>query len=567
MNIIFKYIINSFKYTPRNNYNFSLSTLDSVNNENSITPLEDINHSIFPNVDVNLEYIKSKFNYPNNSDIKIREFELTARNKVYKSFLVYIDGMSDSKSINRFILNPLMLKSRANTFNKDEEVVKSAVANNITVKRRKKFNLVDYIYSCLIPLNDTKKVRSFKEVIEAVNFGECALFVDTIDTCFLSDVKGFDKRAIENPINEMVIKGSQEAFVESIRTNTSMIRRMVNNENLVIENAQVGVVSKTKCAICYMKDITNNSLISEVKNRINNLDIDYIVSSGELEGFIKENSSTTLPEMLSTERPDNAASALLDGKVVVIVNGSPVAIIMPCTFFDLLSSAEDRNINSKFSNFLKLLRLISSLISVLLPGLYIAITNFHEELIPTPLLFSIISSRQSVPISIALEILLMQIAFELIHEAGIRVPGPIGSTMGIVGALVLGDAAVSANLVSPISIIIVAITALASFAVPNFSLQFHFRILRFAFIILGTFFGFVGISIGLFGYIGVLSSCSSFGAPYLSPYVPLTLFNNEGYFLSPIWKREKRQDSLNTKRKNKEAHISKLWQNSKQEKV
>lgn len=141
--------------------------------------------------------------------------------------------------------------------------------------------------------------------------------------------------------------------------------------------------------------------------------------------------------------------------------------------------------------------------------------------------------------------------------------GPIGSTMGIVGALVLGDAAVSANLVSPISIIIVAITALASFAIPNFSLQFHFRILRFAFIILGTFFGFIGISVGLFGYIGILSSCSSFGVPYLSPYVPITLFNNEGYFLSPIWKREKRQDSLNTKRKFKESHISKLWQNSK----
>ena len=562
MNKLLKHIKDSFKYIPNTNYNFTLSSLDTLNNSNTITPIENLTQNIFTSLDVNLEYIKSKFNFSSNSDIKIREFDLNARNKIYKAFIIYIDGMSDSKSINRFILNPLMLKSRANTFTKDDDVVCSAIANNITVKRRKKFNLVDYIYSCLIPLNDTKKVTSFKEVIEAVNFGECALFIDTIDTCFLSDVKGFEKRSIENPINEMVIKGSQEAFVESIRTNTSMIRRMVNNENLVIENAEVGVISKTKCAICYMKDIANNSLISEVRNRINNLSIDYIVSSGELEGFIKENTSSTLPEMLSTERPDNAASALLDGKIVVIVNGSPIAIIMPCTFFDLLSSAEDRNINLKFSNFLKLLRLISSLISVLLPGLYIAITNFHEELIPTPLLFSIISSRQSVPISISLEIILMQIAFELIHEAGIRVPGPIGSTMGIVGALVLGDAAVSANLVSPISIIIVAITALASFAIPNFSLQFHFRILRFAFIILGTFFGFVGISVGVFGYIGILSSCSSFGVPYLSPYIPITFFNNEGYFLSPIWKREKRQDSLNTKRKNKESHISKLWQDS-----
>ena len=559
MNKFFKYITDSFKYKPKNNYNFTLSAADTVNNENEITPLEDLNQPVFPSIGVNLEYIKSKYNYPTNSDIKIREFELTARNKIYKAFLVYIDGMSDSKSINHFILRPLMLKSKANTFNSEEEIVKKNTLNNVTVKKVKQFNIEEYIYSCLIPLNDTKKVNTFSDVIEAVNFGECALFVDTINTCFLSDVKGFEKRSIDNPINEMVIKGSQEAFVESIRTNTSMLRRMVNNENLVIENTNVGVISKTRCAICYMKDIANNSLISEVRNRITNLDIDYIVSSGELEGFIKENPSTTLPEMLSTERPDNAASAILDGKIVVIVNGSPIAIIMPCTFFDLLSSAEDRNINPKFSNFLKLLRLISSLISVLLPGLYIAITNFHEELIPTPLLFSIISSRQSVPISIALEIILMQIAFELIHEAGIRVPGPIGSTMGIVGALVLGDAAVSANLVSPISIIIVAITALASFAIPNFSLQFHFRILRFAFIILGTFFGFIGISIGLFGYIGILAGCSSFGVPYLSPYVPITFFNNEGYFLSPIWKREKRQDSLNTKRKYKESHISKLW--------
>ena len=562
MNKIFKYILNSFKYTPENNYNFTLSTVDTVDNSNDITPIEDLNQAVFPSIDVNLEYIKSKFNSPTNSDIKIRKFDINVRNKVYRAFIVYIDGMSDSKSINHFILHPLMLKNKANTFDSKEEIVRSSITNNISVKKVKKFDLVDYIYSCLIPLNDTKKITTFRDVIESVNFGECALFVDTIDTCFLSDVKGFEKRNIDNPINEMVIKGSQEAFVESIRTNTSMLRRMVNNENLVIETTQVGTISKTRCAICYMKDIANNSLISEVRNRINNLNIDFIISSGELEGFIKENTKTTLPEMLSTERPDNAASAILEGKIVVIVNGSPISIIMPCTYFDLLSSAEDRNINPKFSNFLKLLRLISSLISCLLPGLYIAITNFHEELIPTSLLFSIISARQSVPISIALEIILMQIAFELIHEAGIRVPGPIGSTMGIVGAIVLGDAAVSANLVSPISIIIVAITALASFATPNFSLQFHFRILRFAFIFLGAFFGFFGISVGLFGYIGLLSSISSFGVPYLSPYIPLTNLNNEGYFLSPIWKREKRQDSLNTKRKYKQAHISMPWKNS-----
>lgn len=558
-NNFFKYLIDTFKFSPQKDYEFELSVNDTQNNSNSITPLENLKQKVFPSIDVNLEYIKVKYNSLINSDIKIREFDLTARNKVYKAFIVYIDGMSDSKSINRFILHPLMLKNRANTFDSSQEVVSTAVANNITIKRVKKFNLVDYIYSCLIPLNDTKKTTNFEDIINAINFGECALFVDTIDTCFISDVKGFEKRSINTPSNEVVIRGSQEAFIESIRTNTSMIRRMVNNENLVIETSTVGTVSKTKCAICYIKDIANNNLVSEVKYRINNLDIDYIISSGQLEELIKENSKSSIPETLSTERPDTASTALLEGKVVAIVNGSPTAIIMPCTFFDFLTSPEDKNLNSNLANFLKLLRLLASLISILLPGLYIAITNFHEELIPTELLLSIISSRQSVPISIELEIILMVIIFELIHEAGIRVPSPIGPTMSIVGALVLGEAAVSANIVSPISIIIVAITGLASFSTPNFLLEFHFRLLRFAFIFLGALLGFLGISIGLFIYFSVLSSLHSFGVPYLSPYIPATKTNNNGFFVSHIWKQEQRQDALNTKRKNKEADISMVW--------
>ena len=186
-NNFFKYLIDTFKFSPQKDYEFELSVNDTQNNFNSITPLENLKQKVFPSIDVNLEYIKVKYNSLINSDIKIREFDLTARNKVYKAFIVYIDGMSDSKSINRFILHPLMLKSRANTFDSSQEVVSTAVANNITIKRVKKFNLVDYIYSCLIPLNDTKKTTTFEDIINAINFGECALFVDTIDTCFISD--------------------------------------------------------------------------------------------------------------------------------------------------------------------------------------------------------------------------------------------------------------------------------------------------------------------------------------------------------------------------------------------
>lgn len=417
MNKFLSDIIDSFKYEPENKYEFDLSVNDTENNSNQIKPLEDLSQNVYPSVAVNLEYIKVKFNTLINSDIKIREFDLTARNKVYKAFILYIDGMSDTKLINRFILHPLMLKSRANTNNSAEEIVSSAVANRITVKKVKKFNLVYYIYSCLIPHNDVEKSNNFNDVISLVNLGNCALFIDTIDTCFICDVKGFEKRNIDTPKNEIVIRGSQEAFVETIRTNTSMIRRLVNNENLIIESTSIGAISKTECAICYLKDVANDDLVAEVKYRMNNLDIDYIISAVQLEELLKQNSKSSLPEMLSTERPDRAANSILDGKVVVIVNGTPIALIVPCTFFDLLESLEDYTLNSHFSNILKIIRIIACFITILLPGLYIAITSFHEELIPTELLFSIISSRQAVPISIELEILVMEIAFELIHEA------------------------------------------------------------------------------------------------------------------------------------------------------
>ena len=559
MNNFFNNIINSFKYENHNKYIFDLPSSNAENNENQIKPLENTNTSIFPSVEVNLDYLKVKFNVLINSDIKIREFDLNARNKIYKAFIIYIDGMSDSKSINRFILHPLMLKNRSNTNTAPEEVVNSAVANNITVKKVRKFNLVDYIYSCLIPHNDLKKVKTFEDAISAVNAGNCALFIDTIDTCFLCDVKGYEKRSITPPINEVVIRGSQEAFVENIRTNTSMLRRLVNNENLIIENTSVGTVSKTQCAICYLKDVANDDLVAEVKYRINNLDIDYIIASGQLEDLLKQNSKSSIPELLTTERPDRAASSILDGKVLIIVNGTPITLIVPCTFFDLLESFEDHNINYRFANLIKFVRLVACFITVLLPGLYIAITNFHEELIPTELLFSIISSRQAVPITIELEIVLMEIAFELIHEAGIRVPSPISTTMSIVGALVLGDAAVNASIVSPISIIIVAISGLTSFAIPNFSLELHFRLLRFGFIFIGWLFGFLGIAIGIFFYLGMLSNYSSFGVPFLSPYVPLSKVGTSGYFFSPMWRREKRSDFLNTKRVNKQNKISMKW--------
>lgn len=536
-------------------YDFSISKENS-----SESQPEDLlkNQSIYPSLDVNLEYIKSRYNVLINSDIKIREFMLNAKGKQFKAFIIYIDGLVDTTSINDFILNPLMIKNFSNQ-NTEPQIISEAITTNISVRKVKRFNITDYIYECLLPQNSVKKISSFDEIVQNVNSGNCALFVDTINFAFDIDIKKFAQRSISEPKNEPSVRGSQEAFVENLRTNTSMIRRNINNENLIIENITIGKTNKNNCAVCYIKDIANSSLVSETKYRLNNLDVDYVLSSSELIQLIKDDPETTLPEILTTERADKACSSLLQGRVILIYNGSPYALILPVTLFDFITSQEDMNLNYHFANLLKIIRGIAFFITLLLPGLYLAVTIYHRELLPTELLYSIVASRVNVPFPILVEILIMELSFELIREAGLRVPSPLGSTVGIVGALVLGEAAVSANIVSPILIIIIAITAISSFAIPDFSLGFHLRISRFAYTLLGSLCGFLGIGVGIFIHLITLCSLKSFGVPYLSPYMPKTNIRNNGYLLKPVWKREKRSDFLNTKRTTVQDKTSMKW--------
>lgn len=389
--------------------------------------------------------------------------------------------------------------------------------------------------------------------------GNCALFVDTLNSAFDIEVKGFKQRSVDKPNNEIVIKGPHEAFVENIRTNTSLIRRIVNNENLIIENLEVGKITKTKCAVCYLKNVTNSDLVNEVKYRLNNLEIDSLLSAGELEQLLVDFNALGVPQTISTERPDKAAKYLLKGRVIVIVNGTPYGVIMPSILVDFLTSPEDTNLKVNFANFLRSLRFLAAFITLLLPGLYVAITSFHQEILPTGLLYSILASRENVPFPIILEILLMEISFELIREAGLRVPSAIGPTIGIVGALVLGQAAVSAGIVSPILIIVVAITGISSFAIPDFSFGFHLRYFRFGFVILGFMAGFLGISLGLFVYISLICSLRSFGVSYTTPFAPAQSSNGNGYLLSPIWKREYRPSFIASKRENDQEKYSMKW--------
>lgn len=426
-----------FSPVEEDSSNFTLPAEDnSISNDKiaseKFNELDDVKE-IYPSIDVNIEYIKTKYNLLINSDIILREFTLSARNRQYRAFLLFVDGMVSIDLINNYVLKPLMLKNQANSFDGNQnQVVSEAVTNNITVRKVKKFDLKDYIYNNLLPQNNLKVRHDFKDIFYSINSGACALFVDTLNVAFDIDIKGFQFRSVAKPENEVVIRGPQEAFVENIRINTTLIRRIVNNENLIIESIKIGKISKTNCAICYINNITNSDLVAEAKYRLNNIDIDYLISSGQLEQLIEDNGKYSVPQIISTERPDKAGTYLLEGRIAILVNGSPYALIIPATFIDFLESSEDKNIKFQFANLLKFIRIFALFITLLLPGIYVAITSFHQEFIPTELLFAIVASRASVPFSIIFEIVIMEVSFELIREASLRVPTPIGPTIGVI---------------------------------------------------------------------------------------------------------------------------------------
>jgi spore germination protein KA len=489
----------------------------------------------------NLEYIKKIYNFPTNGDIIIREFDITVKGRTINAFLIIIDGMTDRKVVDDDIMQPLMLLA------------------NLDIKGDEK-DVADFIKNHLLPHDSIKVAKEFEAVLDEVNFGGCALFIDGVDIAFTADVKGFEKRGVERPNTELVIRGPQEGFTENIRTNTALIRKRMKDENLIAENLEIGKRSKTPCAMLYIKDLANSSLVDEVRRRLKSIKVDYISDSGELEQYIEDSTFLLAPQILATERPDRVSTMLADGRVAIILNGSPFALVVPINNTDLIQSPEDLYLRFPYSNLLRIIRIFAVLMSLLLPALYVAITNFHNEMIPTDLLLAIEASREKVPFPSVVEILIMEVAFELIREAGIRIPGPIGPTLGIIGALILGQAAVAANIVSPVLIIVVAVTGIGSFAVPNFSLAFSFRLLRFAYIFLAALAGLLGIATGLFIHGIMMVSAKSFGVPFVVPFAPKTAGGQSDQLMrGPIWKQEKRPDYLNVKDETKQAKISRRW--------
>lgn len=499
------------------------------------------NDKVFKNIEENLSYVKDRFTYPINNDIVIREITMKEGRR---AFIVFIDGMVNTDMVDLAVIKTLLeipYISDDELYKYESEIIDKFIAHS-----------------------QANTTESMDTVFEEINFGSCVVFVDGFSKGFVVDVREWGHRSIDKPENEQSIYGPQEAFAEMLRNNTALVRKIIKSEKLIAEGIKIGKKSKTRGVMLYISDIANPDLVNEVRRRLNGINMDYVISIEEISMMMEEETFSLTTHFLETERPDRVARALTEGRVALILNGSPHVLIMPTNIFELTHAVSDDYLRIPYANMVRIIRMIAIIFSVLLPGLYLAITLFHQEIIPTYLLYSISAARENVPFPSILELLLMDLSFEMIREAGLRMPGPIGSTLGIVGGLILGQAAVSAKIVSPIMIIVIAITGIGSFATADYSLSWSLRILRLMFIALASLMGFYGIAIGIFIYSLALGAQKSFGVPVLEPTPKIksrSMINS--VFVNPIWRREKRPGFLYTKNDNEEPKISRSWKNKK----
>ena len=490
-------------------------------------------------IEENEKIIKQLYFVEINKDIVIRHFIIPGVQPV-KAMLVFMDGMIDKELINLAVLQPLMILDKEKLAFQGDDLLKQLI-------------------SLFLPSNQAQEVDDFGKVAAGLNTGDTALFLEGVNQAVLIETKGYEHRSVGKPDIEQSIRGSQVAFSEALRVNTGLIRTMMPSNDLVTEIFEIGERIPTKCAIMYLKSAANPKLIGEIKRRILNIKTDYISDMGVLEQFIEDHPSIALPQMLSTERPDRTVAALAEGRVAILLNGTPFAHVVPVSFFTFFHSAEDFSLKIPIGSVTRLLRLIGTLLAVILPAVYLSIVYFHPEALPTEMILAIAGARERVPFPSVGELLLMEFAFELIREAGLRIPGLLGSTIGIVGAIILGQAAVSANLVSPVTVVVIALTGLASFTIPDYRLAAAGRLLRFVFIALAYMLGLVGVALGLLIVTAVLTNMKSFGVPYMVPIAPKTMAGLDVIIRGPVFRQEMRPDGLNTQDNRRQPHISRQW--------
>ncbi|MBG9691070.1 spore germination protein [Lysinibacillus sp. fkY74-1] len=482
-----------------------MSISNKIDPSPSLTTDDLLNTSLAKNIKV----IQNTLGHSN--DIIIREITI-GEAEPHRLAIISIDGLSDKTMISDSVIDKLMANIE------EEQEIEITTINQ-------------YVRSSYLTVGDVMNIEYFTTLYHAILNGETVILLDGFAEGIVTSTKSAKDRAVTEPSTESVIRGPRESFTETLRTNTALIRRKIKSPNLWIKSRVIGEVTQTDVAVMYINGIASDKIVAEVLARLDRINIDGILESGYIEDFIQDSKNTMFPTVYNSERPDVIAGELLDGKVAILVDGTPFVLVVPALFTSFLQSAEDYYQHWMISSLIRILRFFGISLALVAPSLYVAITTFHQEMLPTAMLISIASQREGVPFPAVVEALIMELAFEILREAGLRMPRTIGPAVSIVGTLVIGQAAVDAGVVSAVMVIIVALTAICSFLFPAYGLSNTIRVLRFPLMILAAMFGLFGVMFGIIVIILHLCSIRSFGVPYLSPFAPFIIQDQKDAFL------------------------------------
>lgn len=461
------------------------------------------NTKLTDNLIQNTKLVKEVFQ--RDTDFTLRSFHLFGKTP---AMALFISSLVDNEKINRDIIQPLQAPK--------EIYNKSSVSKKYTLQ----YLLNDFLY-----FSEGEIKCELPSILDALLQGRTVIFIDGENECLILDTLKREKRGITEPETERVVRGPREGFIEQLQTNLSLLRYRLPVPEFRAKPIEVGEKTKTKIAICYLENIASDELINEVKQRIQDIGIDRILDAGYIEQFIQDNPRSPFPQVLNTERPDKAVGNILEGRVAILVDGSPYALIVPAVFNQFYQTSEDYVSRTLMSSIIRSIRYMALLFSLTFSSLYVTVLSFHPEMIPAKFVVAASSGRAGVPFPVVVEVLLMELAMEILREATIRMPQQVGGALSIVGVLVIGQAAVSAGFVSPITVVIIALSTIGSFATPSYNAAITFRMLKFPLIVLSGFIGLLGLAVGLMFIINHMLSLRSFGVPYFSPITP---WNKEG---------------------------------------
>lgn len=465
------------------------------------------------------------------SDIIFRDFVLKGQEDI-PCLIVYVDGLTDKQLIDQFILKVLMVD----------------LAGEPEITQMTQANALDTVLKRLAPASEMKTIKTTGDALDAILSGDCVLFFGEFPEALVIGVRDWPNRGVVEPQTESIVRGPREGFTETLRTNTTLLRRKIKHPSLRIVSLKIGELTRTDVVVAYIENLAKPDVISEVLKRLSRIKVDGVLESAYIEEMIEDVPYSPFPQIANTERPDVFAADLLEGKVGILVDGTPIALTMPAVLIQFNQVSEDYYERAMIVILIRFIRYLGIVIALVAPSAYIAATTFHQEILPTSLALSIAAGREGVPFPALLEALMMTLALEILQEAGLRLPKPIGQTIGIVGALVIGDAAVKASLVSPIMVIIIGLTAISSYAIPSYDLAIAVRLIRFPLMILAGMLGFYGISVGLYLLLIHLLSLRSFGTPYLSPIAPMRIRNllQDVFVVAPLWALKRRPQLIDT---------------------